>query len=163
MAKQAIGRFSKMGKQLQDILIKLLQDDDIIRLLVDKSDNPLSYVIPDDFDRYSLLRTQLYTQVYMPPTDSEQVVVCAFYNGGGIGGNSTYYKKNKLTIAIVIHRDLWDVEDGLRAYLLADRIDYLLNREYTTDSLSEDWYDKFRYRPVNEYYNVVEIDFLNWN
>lgn len=155
MANELIGSFHEKGKQLQSILISLLADEEFLRLL-----SP-SFDLPED--PYSLIGTQLYTQVYMPPTDTESIVVCVFFNKGDISTKNTHYKNFKFSVAIIVHRNLWNSQDGLRAYDIADRVDYILNRNNTTESLSEDYFTSFKYSPVDTVYNVLEINYENWD
>ena len=163
MAKQSLGRFSEKGRQLQKILIEFLNDEYFVKLIHNKNKSPITTALPVNFDNYSLLNTKLYTQVYRPPTDVESVYVCVFYKKGGIGGNNTYYKNSDITVAIIVHRDLWEIEGGLRAFDIADRVDYILNRNNVTESLSNDWFKGFRYYPVDDFYGVIELDYSNWD
>ena len=163
MNKLSLGRFSEKGKQLQKILIEFLNDEELVKLIYNQSDSPLTQSLPVNFDAYSLLNTRMFTQVYRPPTDSEVVYICVFYKKGGIGGNNTYYKNTDFTVAIVVHRDLWETSDGLRAFDIADRVDYILNMNTTTESLSKDWFKSFRYYPIDDLYGAIELDYSNWD
>lgn len=155
MAKELLGRFHEKGKQLQSILVSFLQDEEFLKL------TQTDFSLPSN--PYSLINTQLYTQVYMPPTDTVSVVVCVFFTKGTIGSNNTYFKNNDFTVAIIVHRDLWHSQNGLRAFDIADRVDYILNRNSTTDSLSTEWFKSFNYSPVDTNYSVLELKYSNWD
>lgn len=163
MNKLSLGRFSEKGRQLQKILLEFLNDEKLVKLIYNEVYSPLVPDLPVGFDSYSLLNTRLFTQVYKPPTDSEVVYICVFYKKGGIGGDNTYYKNTDFTVAIVVHRDLWNIEGGLRAFEIADRVDYILNMNTTTESLSKDWFKGFRYYPISDLYGAVELDYSNWD
>ena len=161
-----IGRFSEKGRQLQIILMALIEDEDFVKLVHNVGKTPLETPLPDDFDAQSLINTKLYTQVYEPPTDKEVVNVCVYYKKGGIGegkGKTTFYKNSDIGVSIVVHRDLWDIEGGLRAFEIADRVDSILNRKNVTGSLSHEWFKKFQYYPVNNSYSVLELLYSNWD
>lgn len=163
MGDLAIGRFSEKGKQLQKILLTLVEDDDFVRLVADPNYNPSLLNLESGFNPYSLINTRLYTQVFKPPTDVEIVNVCVFYKKGGIGNGNVYYKNSDITFAIIVHRNLWNIEGGLRAFEIADRIDYLINNKNVTESLSKEWFKNFRYIPVDEFYGALELDYSNWD
>ena len=163
MAELQIGRFSKKGTQLQNILIALLNDEKFVKLVQSPTRFPLDTIFDVTFDPYSLLNTKLYTQVYQPPTDTKVVNVDVYYTKGGIGNGNTYYKNADLSVSIIVHRDLWEIDGGLRAFEIADRVDYILNRNDVTSSLSSDWFKNFKYYPVNNDYNVLELVYSNWN
>lgn len=161
-----IGRFSEKGRQLQSILMALIEDEAFVKLVHNADKTPLETALPNSFDPQSLINTKLYTQVYEPPTDKEVVNVCVYYKRGGIGegrNKTTFYKNSDIGISIIVHRDLWDIEGGLRAFEIADRVDYILNRKSVTGSLSNEWFKKFQYYPVNNSYSVLELFYSNWD
>lgn len=163
MNEFSLGRFSEKGRQLQKILIELLNDDKFVRLVYNNDYTPLTTELPEDFDPHSLINTRLFTQVYRPPTGSEVVYICVFYKKVGIGGDNTYYKNTDFTVAIVVHRDLWNIDGGLRAFEIADRVDSILNMNTVTGSLSKDWFKSMRYYPIDEMYGAIELDYSNWD
>ena len=163
MSELNIGRFSRKGQQLQKILIELANDNEFVALVADNAYSPSYNNLGVNFDNYSLINTRLYSQVYMPPTEEECVNVCVFYKRGKITNGNTFYKNSDIKIAIIVHRDLWNIQGSLRAYEIADRVDLLLNRKRVTESLSKDWFTSFDYTPTAEYYQVLELTYSNWN
>ena len=164
MADLSIGRFSKKGRQLQDILITLVNDKDFVKLVASSKYDPLNDSdIGDDFDNMGLIGTKIYSQVYEPPVDTAVVNVNVYYKQARITSGNPFYKNSDIVVAIVIHRDLWEMEGGLRAFEIADRVDLLLNRKAVTNSLSKEWFTDMKYYPVSSLYSVVELKYSNWD
>lgn len=163
MGEFVFGRFSRKGQQLQKILISFLGDEELLKLVFLTNDNPLGSNLPVGFDPYSLLKTRLYTQLYMPPTEEEVVNVCVFYKKARITNRNPNFKNTDFTVAIIMHRDLWDIKGGLRAYEIADRVDRILNKKYATGALSKDWFKDLNYVPVDNLYCAIELNYSNWD
>lgn len=161
MANEIVGSFSKFGTSIQNLIIQFLNDDDFVKLVVSPTDNPLSTIFDITFDKYSLKGTRVYSQIYEPPTDQEVVNVCVYYKKGSRQSNP-HYKNVRIGIMIIVHRDLWEISNGLRAYEIAQRVDEIVNREYASLSLSKDFFDTFTYTPVNTLYSAIELVYENW-
>lgn len=149
-----LGRFDVMGDKLQNILISFLSDEELLKLTQPE------YLLPDD--PYSLIDTQLYTQLYMPPNDTASIIICVFYSSVRPESGSSFYKNFNINVAIIIHRDLWKINGKLRAFSIADRIDRILNRNNITESLSKDMWTGMDYS-MNSIYNVIQLTYRSWD
>lgn len=160
MAEQEIGRYYEKGKQLERILSKLLEDGEFLKLMSPS-------LIPSNNPQDELMYTQLDTQFYYPPVDSEGIFV--FVTPANIRGD-TFFKNTDIKFSILIHRNLWTIKkelrkpSGLRAYEIADRIELLINRENTTKSLSHDFFTSSRQIEIGGgVYQLLELVYSNWN
>lgn len=156
------GNFSEVGKQIQNVMITLLDDKELVKLIhYTDSNDPLSKPVFDD--QYSLLNTKVYPQIYLPPTDREVVYIYVLYQDFKKSEGNPYFKHGLIDIHIVVHRDLYVINDGLRAYEIAHRIDNIMNRGNTTGSLSKDWFTRCRFSMVNDLYSSLILTYSNWN
>lgn len=163
MADLQIGRFKNKSVQMQNLLIKLLEDDDFVRLIYNNTDTPLADPIPITFDRQGLLKTHLYNQMYYPPMEHEGIIVCVEYARSRISGGNVFYKNTDITVKIIIHRNLWNIDGSVRPFDIADRVDVLFNREYASGSLSKEWFKSMKQYPLSSVHNVLEITYSNWD
>lgn len=155
------GKFSELGSQLQKIIISFVEDEDISKLLYYKHATPLSS--PSVPDPYSLINTQIFPQTYKPPTDEQTVYISVFFGKFNKASNNPYFKRGRLYVNVAIHRDLWVIDNGLRPYEIMHRIDYILNRNDVTGSLSKDWFESATYLPVNDLYNSYTLEYQMWD
>lgn len=155
------GNFSDSSKQIQSLLVKMLENDRLTKLIYYTSSTPLSS--PSLVNPYDLLNTRMYTQTYLPPTDEQVVYVCAFYRNFRKDVGNPYSKHGQLEIAIIVHRDLWQCDGFIRPYEIAHEIDNIVNRNSATESLSNDWFVGMDYVPVNDLYNSIILRYSNWN
>lgn len=157
------GNFSEVGRQIQNVMISLLGDEELVKLVhyTDVDKNPLGKPVLND--PYILLNSKIYPQIFLPPTDTEVVYIYVLYQDFKKSAGNPYFKNGLIDIHIVVHRNLYVINDGLRAYEIAHRIDNIMNRGSTTNSLSEDWFTRCRFSMVNDFYSSLILTYSNWN
>lgn len=149
-----ISNFATLGNQLQAIILKLLEDQELVDLIANEV----------GADPYSLIDTRIYPDYYRPSVDSELVQVCVFFNRFKKQNNNTTFKYGNLNINIAYHRNLLKTSDGkLRHYEIMHRIDSILNSNDVSGSVSKDNFDDAVYYPVSEFYNSFTLTYTNWN
>jgi hypothetical protein len=149
-----ISNFATLGDQLQAIIVRLLEDQELVDLIANEV----------GADPYSLIDTKIYPDYYRPPNETEAVIVCVFFNRFQKRNNNTKFKYGKLNINISYHRNLLKTPDGkLRHYEIMHRIDTILNSNSVSGSVSDDNFDDAVYYPVNEFFNSFTLTYTNWN
>lgn len=154
-----VSNFTKMDEKLQKIIVEFLNDDTISKLLYYSTPNALS--LPDVPDKYSLLRTKVYTQLFKPPVNEESTFLIVFFKSFDGVPNNPYLKKGQLYIGISIHRQNWDIDNGTRAGQLIGAIDNIMNRNRTSSSVTQDFFRKCDYRVISELYNGYDLIYDN--
>ena len=159
-----LGNFSELSKQLQQILIKIIENENIAKLLEykvsDRNDpayDPLSQPIVDN--PYKFLNTQVWSQTYKPPTDTQTVYICVFFTKFRKSQKNPYFKSGRIYVNIACHRDLWTINNGIRVYEIMHEIDSILNRGDVTGSVSKDWFEGSDYMPISDLYNSMSLEY----
>jgi hypothetical protein len=153
------GQFTDLDDQLQRVIVEILNNENICKLLYYNTPDALSQ--PPVEDTYSLLRTRIYTQTFKPPTDSQSTYITVFFNDFDALPNNPYLKHGRLFINIMTHRDLWDINGGLRVVKIMGELDLLLNRNRVTNSITKDFFKNAKYTPVSDLYNSYSMTYSN--
>ena len=154
-----VSNFTKMDEKLQKIIIEFLNDDTISKLLYYPTPDALSQ--PEVPDKYALLRTKVYTQLFKPPVNEESTFLTVFFKSFDGVANNPFLKKGQLYVGIAIHRSIWDLDGATRAGQLMGAIDTILNRNHISSSLTPDFFRRCDYRQISELYNGYDLIYDN--
>lgn len=152
--------FAELNNNMQDILLKLISNENIAKLLYYSNSTPLES--PTVSNPIALLDTKIYTQTYIPETDTQICMINVWFDDFRKGEKNTQFKCNKIRFSIVCHRDLWQTESGMRPIMIAHEIDKLFNFKKNI-GIGKNYFIKMDYRAVNNLYNSYLIDYEMWD
>ncbi|BDR74189.1 hypothetical protein K144316041_p20280 (plasmid) [Clostridium tetani] len=132
-----MGRLKELNDDINKIITLISKDQDLCKLLTiyDKS-NVLEQ--PDINNTLIELNNKevISTNRHFPISEKADVKLNIII-GKLKPSKGGYFKFNNITFEILVHNDLWDVKDGIRALYIADRLEYILsnNRELSIGEL----------------------------
>ena len=154
-----VGSFDDLDVNLQNIMITIISNENICKLLYYNTPDALDKPIVED--NYNLLNTKFYNQTFIPPTETESTYITIFFDRfDGVDGNP-YLKRGRLFINVSTHRNLWNINSGLRVVKIIAEIDKILNKQRVSNSLTKDFFGKMNYRPISELFNSYDIWYTN--
>lgn len=159
MACGNISTFEDLDTQLQNVMIAFLQNENICKLLHYNTPDALSQ--PPVENSYELLSTRIYNQTYKPPSNEESTYITVFFDNFDAVSGNPYLKHGRLYLNVMTHRNLWNIDGGLRVIKIMAEIDKILNKNHTTNGLTRDFFKSARYLPINDLYNSYAITYTN--
>jgi len=154
-----VGAFDDLDNNLQNIMITLLENENICKLLYYNTADALDK--PNVENPLDLISTKFYNQTFIPPTETESTYITIFFDRfDGVDGNP-YLKRGRLFINVSTHRNLWNINSGLRVVKIIAEIDKILNKQRVSNSLTKDFFGKMNYRPISELFNSYDIWYTN--
>ena len=155
-----IGTFEQLDNQVQNIILKLLENENICKLIYYNTEDALTQ--PPVENPTDLIKTHIYTQTYIPPTDEETTYLVVFFDMfDSMDGGNVYLRKGRLYFNVVTHRNLWNIDGGQRVIRLMNEIDKIINKNNVSLSLTKDFFKKANYRPINETFNSYDMLYTN--
>lgn len=121
-----MSRFSELGKNKNAVMMKLLENDSIVKCLINNESNFLDAPIPDNFDRTSLIYSNIYPYKFIPETQdvAKTLITMKF----GYKPNGVTIKNGSIYFYIIMHNSLLRTDYGsLRYDMLLSYIDETFN------------------------------------
>jgi hypothetical protein len=121
-----MGRFQELGQNKNSILMKLIENDDIVKCLTRNESNFLDPPLPSDFDRSSLIYNNIYPYKFVPTveTTAKTFITMSF----GYKPNGMTFKNGSIYFYIITHKDLLRTDYGVLRYdFLVNKIDEVFN------------------------------------
>jgi len=150
-----MSRFSELGANKFIILMKLLENEEIVKCLVNTEDNFLDVPLPADFNPSSLVYSNLYPYRYIPTiqTEPKTFITMSFsYKPDG-----SKFKNASVRFYIMCHNSLLKTDYGsLRYDMLLNYIDKTFNQFNELQSSKLQFYDMDDF-VVNENYSGIYI------
>jgi len=112
-----------LENNLVELLKSLMNNDDFSKLVSIDSPNALSQSSSDDF--FSLINERLFLKPKVNyPTSEEETYICIYMGEGDKAGvNNTKHNNLSIVVDIIVHLNLWDLEDNkTRPYRIVDII-----------------------------------------
>lgn len=117
-----MGRFSELGQNKMNILIKLIENENLVKCLVNPEDNFLDIPLPVDFDASSLIHTQIFPFKFIPAVDT--VAKCFITMQFGYKPDGLMFKNGSVFFYIIVHNSLLKTDyNSLRYDMLLNYID----------------------------------------
>ena len=117
-----MGRFKELGQNKGILLTKLIEDDAIVKCLVNKESHFLDIPLPGGFDKTSLFCSQIYPYKHIPTAQTEAKTLISMkfdYRPNGM-----MYKDGSIHFYIMTHNSLLKTDYGvLRHDFLVNKID----------------------------------------
>lgn len=125
-----IRNFKAVGDNLFIIAQKILEDDDICKLLYYTDENPLSHLITEE-EKFSLLHKNLLLVPKVPENDDVKgSYILVLYDGFNQNLSNSEFKDADLLFIIVCPPENWIInEASLRPFLIMSRIDELFGNK----------------------------------
>lgn len=126
-----VRNFKAVGDNLFLIAQKILEDDDICKLLYYTDEDPLSHENMTEEQKMDLLHKNVIIVPKVPENDNiKGSYILVLYDGFGASVSNSEFKEADLLFIIVSPPENWVVNDGsLRPYLIMSRIDELFNNK----------------------------------
>ncbi len=154
-----VGAFDDLDAQLQSVILEFLNNQNICKLIHYNTKDAL--VQPDVEDPTSLIETNIYTQTFIPPNDTETTYITVFFDSFDAVDGNPYLKHGRLYINVATHRSLWKIDGGQRVIQIMNEIDKILNKKRVTNSITKDFFKKASYRNISEFFNSYDILYTN--
>lgn len=117
--------FGNLGKDLYDIMLALMEDQDLMKLLYYTSSNPLS---ESTIDPYELVNSNILIVPRIPAIEIVKNFLIIRFDNFALS-NNIYFKSNSIIIDVVCHNNQWIIEgDTLRPFLIMEKIDTIINQ-----------------------------------
>lgn len=150
-----ISRFQELGQNKLTILMKFIENEDIVKCLVNNENNFLDIPLPVGFDVTSLIYSQIFPYRFVPTiqTTPKTFITMRF----GYKPNGMTYKNGSIYFYIITHTSLIRTDYGqLRYDFLANKIDELMNSSRDIGLGKLPFYDMDDF-VVNENYSGIYI------
>ena len=147
-----IGRFDNLSKNKNLILETLYGNDDIVKCLINNNSDFKISTIPSDFDRTSLVYSQMFPFKYIPDIQSEPRTFIALKSRYAPYKENSY-RYNTIYFYVVTHRSIISTDSGLRYDFLIDKIDEIFNlsKEFKSSKLQFNDMDEFIVDPSGQW------------
>lgn len=147
-----IGRFKDLSDNKNKILKMLYDNDDVTKCLINNNEDFILSNIPNDFDRTSLVYSQMYPFRYIPETTINPktfITIRSKYNPY----KEFAYRYNTIYFYVITHKDIVGTDNGLRYDFLIDKIDeiFSLSKEFKSSRLQFDDMDEFIIDPYGKW------------
>lgn len=152
-----MGRFAELSTNKYIILSKLIEDQEIVKCLVNNESNFLDIPLPEDFDASSLIYKNIYPYKYIPTieTTPKTFITTSFnYRAKGMS-----YKNGSIYFYVISHNSLIKTDYGFLRYdFLINQIDELMNYSRDIGLGKLEFYDMADFS-VNDYYSGAYIGY----
>lgn len=121
-----MSKFLELGQNKNEVMMKLLENDNIVKCLINNQSNFLTPSIPIDFDRSTLIFENLYPYRFVPDTQTEAKTLITMKFG--YKPNGKIIKNGSIYFYIICHNSLLRTDYGsLRYDMLLSYIDDTFN------------------------------------
>ena len=126
-----IRNFKAVGDNIFLIAQKILEDDDICKLLYYTDKDPLSHENMSEEERMALLHRNLLVVPKVPENDDVKgSYILVLYDGFNINLSNSEFKDADLLFIVVCPPENWVINDNsLRPFMLMSRIDELFGNK----------------------------------
>jgi hypothetical protein len=159
-----LSRFSELGTNIVEIIQRLLESEELLKLLYYEDDDPLSK--PDVPNPNSLLFNNIYPLSKIPEAEEKQKsIISIIFTDAKLSKNQKF-KDYKIYFDIMVHVDLWRIKGSIRPYEIAQRIDDIFNElrgtELSTGKVNFCGFRSIRYNNVYHGF-TLSYDVTNFN
>lgn len=121
-------KFLEIGTNKSEIMQSIVQDDNIVKALINKDADFLDTDIPDGFVRKSLIYTQVLPYKFFPNVKTEENIFISSKFRYEKDGN--FFKIGYITFFIITHINLVRTNEGILRYdYVLNQIDELFNKD----------------------------------
>ena len=121
-----MGRFNELNQNIMTVLLKMIDNQNLCKLLNYNSYDPLSEA--NIIDTSALLFDKIYPFPFTPDVDSiANTQINVFLDSFQLGKDNPAFKNNQLTFIVLCHSSLWRIDGMLRPFAIMEEIDALFN------------------------------------
>lgn len=120
-----MGRFQTLNQDKNEILGLIFTNQNLCKLLLVENDTPLNF--PNIDNPPLALKGKINTNSYFP-TISETGCRLNIIMDNIKPTSSQIFKSSEIHIDIIVHIDIWNIEENIRALLIADELDETLSK-----------------------------------
>ena len=121
-----MSRFYELNQNIMSVLLKMIDNQNLCKLLNYNSYSPLSEA--NISDTSILLFDKIYPFPFVPDVDAIAISqINVLFDNFQIGKDNPAFKNNQLTFIIVCHSSLWRMDGMLRPFAIMNEIDTLFN------------------------------------
>jgi len=122
--------FEELGKYKYNILLKFIENENLIKALINDSEDFLNQSLPDDFDNTKLIYNYIfpYQKNFDSITEKKNFITISLGNYDYINNE---FKSGRVYIYIFVHNTMLRTSyECLRFEYIQNQIDIMLNKKY---------------------------------
>ncbi len=152
-----MGRFAELSTNKYMILSKLIEDQEIVKCLVNNESNFLDIPLPKDFEETSLIHNSIFPYKFIPTIETvpKTFITMSFnYRPRGMS-----YKNGSIYFYVITHNSLIRTDYSFLRYdFLINQIDEIFNSSRGLGLGKLEFYDMADFS-VNNYYSGAYIGY----
>lgn len=150
-----MANFKELNDNVTQVLLKLLESQNLCKLLYYNSIDPLS---EPDIDPYSLLMKKIFPIPKIPGVEeAESSYLTVVFDSFRLGDNKGV-KDGKLLLTAFVHEKLWFINGQLRPISIMHEIDKLFNNQRII-GIKKLQFESGRFVAPNEKYSGYQVTY----
>ena len=123
-----MGQFDQLTTYKNNIGIKLIENNNLVKALINNNSDFLNQSLPDGFKPTDLLHNRIYPYVFIPKVETEpkNFITMSF---GKYNYVNNVFKSGILSFYIICHFSLLKTDYGVRYDYILSQIDSMFNKE----------------------------------
>ena len=123
-----MGQFDQLTTYKNNIGIKLIENNNLVKALINNNSDFLNQSLPDGFKPIDLLYNRIYPYVFIPKVETEpkNFITMSF---GKYNYVNNVFKSGALSFYIICHFSLLKTDYGVRYDYILSQIDSMFNKE----------------------------------
>lgn len=149
-----MANFDKLNDNVTSVLMRLIESQDLCKLLSYSSSNP--YEESDIEDTSSLINTKIFPFPKLPTATTEAGSFVNFFFDSFELGDTNSVKDGKIVFTVVVHLSHWSMGGRLKPISIMTEIDKLFNDQRVI-GLKKLQFDRGKFIWVNENFAGYEL------
>ena len=157
-----MGQFAQLTEYKNNILYKLITNENLLKALVINSEDFLNHNLPNDFNTASLIHSQIFPYQYSIDIQDTPLsyITMSFGNYKYINNS---FKSGLLNIYIFSHTSLIKTDYGLRYDYILDQIDSMFNKKKDVGSFNLELNTGGDFKVNDDYFGcVISYKFIDF-
>lgn len=124
-----MSHFEELTQYKNNIAMKIIENDNLLKALVNNNTDFLNQSLPANFDCTSVLYTQVFPYKFIPDvvTDAKTYLTMSF---GNYNYTNNEFKSGNVYFYIITHKSLIRTDYGLRYDYILNQLDLMFNKQY---------------------------------
>lgn len=127
-----------LEKYVDNLVYVLMEDDNLCKLLIDTSSNPLDYNLSNK-DKKKIIKENIIKHKHIPYLlEEEKIWICFFFEEIFMNQTNNAFYDTSMVVNVICHDAISDIENGDRLFKVMSRVEKLLNnsREFGIGKLT---------------------------
>jgi hypothetical protein len=151
-----LARFQELNNNLMAVLIKLIESQDLCKLLYYTQTNPLDQ--PDISDTSTLLFDKIFPIPKIPDNQqTEGNLLTVIFDDIRLD-NNIGFKDSIVSFNIICHINQWRIDGSIRPYAIMNKIDEILNNQRVV-GLGKMIFSRSRFGTINDMFMGYRLDY----